>query len=289
MMSFCDALSVVLLLVILVIAINAYMENKKKKSGMQGWMEAESDQPIPNLTKPSEYNWNGYVAKDPYGVLNMQLDGIRGQYGPSLGRDSRFANSGLSSFYRSGQFMRPRDYDLLNRVSWFDSPSTKGIAVGCGFEQPKDAPVQPVPRPPPIQPGETETAIAKKEGFANVDLMVSDEADISDAAAIGVADAAARIGMRTCRPDPDAEANDYGAYMRSLVADDRMLANHAAWAKEVQPFSQTSIKINDFDIEPYVDFIGLRRPQAVAVYNPTQLTELAPEDLAPNKKFEFQG
>jgi hypothetical protein len=288
MMSFCDVLSVVLLLVILVIVVHSLMKNKK--SGMQGWMEAESDQPIPNLTQPSEYNWNGYVAKDPYGVLNLQLDALRGQYGPSLGRDSRFANGGLSSFYRNGQFMRPRDYELLNRVSWFDSPSTKGIAVGVGMElPPKDAPVTPVPRPPPIQPGETETAIEKKEGFGNVGLMVSDEADISDAAAIGVADAAARIGMRTCNPDPNAEANDYGAYMRSLIADDRMLANHAAWAKEVQPFSQTSIKINDFDIEPYVDFIGLRRPQAVAVYNPTQLTELAPEDLSPNKKFEFQG
>lgn len=282
---FCDYLAVVLLLIILVIVIKNY---GSKKSGMTDWMTAEADENIPNLTKSSEFDWNGFVAKNPRAVLNMQLDGIRGQYGPSLGRDSRFVNSGLASFYRSGQFMRPRDFELLNRVQYFDDPnSAKGIAIGASMEMPK--PIAPIPMPPPIQPGETETAIEKKGGFSNAPEMVSDEAEISDAAAIGVADAAARIGIRTCKPDVNAESSDYNSYIRSLVADDRMLANQAAWVKEVQPFSYTSLIIKDFDLEPYTDFIGLRRPQAVAVYNPTQLTELTPEDLAPNKRFEFQG
>lgn len=286
MMEFCDAVAVILVLLLVVMIVVKYLP---KKAGMDDyWMAQEADQPIPNLTKPYEYAPDGYVAKDAYGVLNMQLDGIRGEYGPSLGRESRFAGSGLPSFYRSGMFMRPRDYELLNRISWFDNPNTtKGLAIGCSSEMPK--PPMPMPGPAPVQPGETESAIDKKEGFAGRPGMLSDESEISDAAAIGVAEAAAKIGMRSCKPDINADSNDYGTYMRSLIADDRMLQNHAAWVKEVQPFSQTSLKINDFDIEPYVDFIGLRRPQAVAVYNPTQLTELAPEDLAPNKKFDFQG
>ena len=282
----CDYLSVVLLLVILVIVVMNY--KKDKKSGMTDWMEAEADQSIPNLTKPSEYDWNGFWAKNPRALLNKQLDAIRGQYGPSLGRESRFANGGLSSFYRSGQFMRPRDYELLDRVQYFDDPSTKGIAIGVNMEQPK--PQAPDFGPAPIQPGTTEATIERKEGMlGDGSEMISEESEISDAAAIGAADAAARIGMRTCKPDPNAEANDYGSYMRSLVADDRMLANQAAWVKEVQPFSQTALIIKDFDVEPYIPFVGLRRPQAVAVYNPTRLTEWSPEDLAPNKKFDFQG
>lgn len=283
---YCDILSVVLLLIILCVVVMHYKKDKKSK--MTDWMAAEADQNIPNLTNPSEYDWKGFWAKNPRAVLNMQLDGIRGQYGPSLGRESRFANGGLASFYRSGQFMRPRDYELLDRVQYFDNPSVKGIAIGASMEMPK--PQAPNFGPPPIQPGTVETAIERKEGMqGDGSVMISEESEISDAAAIGAADAAARIGMRTCKPDVNADSNDYNSYIRSLVCDDRMMANQAAWVKEVQPFSQTSLKINDFDIEPYVDFIGLRRPQAVAVYNPTQLTELAPEDLASNKKFDFQG
>lgn len=287
MVSFCDVLAVLLLLVILVLAVPKYI-NSEKKSGMSVFeVDKAMDQPIPNLTKPSEYNWRGFTAGDPYAILNLQLDGVRGEYGPSLGRQSKFANGGLASFYRSGQFMRPRDYELLNRAAWFDDPSIKGLALGCGA--PSGSKLIPPTGPAPVQPGDAEKAMSqKKEGF-EVAGTINDESEISDAAAIGAAETAATIGMRTCREDVNADSTDYNSYMRSLVADDRMLANQAAWVKEVQPFSQTSLIIKDFDIEPYVSFQGLRRPQAVAVYNPTQLTELAPEDLAPNKKFDFQG
>lgn len=103
-------------------------------------------------------------------------------------------------------------------------------------------------------------------------------------------DAAAEISATYA----DSPALDYGKYMTSLVADPYTLKNHMAWAAEMAPFSRTTFSPetpSDLDEmqEASLKFIGLRRPQAVAVYNPMMLTEIGPEQLASNKRFNFQG
>ncbi len=82
---------------------------------------------------------------------------------------------------------------------------------------------------------------------------------------------------------------DYGSYITDLVVDPRTRDNHQRWVEEMKPWSGTAMKVDDLDMENYVDFVGLRRPQAVVQYNPLQLTEIDTYDLAKNKKFNFQG
>ncbi len=86
-----------------------------------------------------------------------------------------------------------------------------------------------------------------------------------------------------------APAMDYDGYVTDLVVEPRVKDNHKKWAKEMEPWSGGLRQVDDLDMSNYVDYIGLRRPQAVAVYNPTQLTEIGTSDLASNKKFNFQG
>jgi hypothetical protein len=251
MMQYCDVAAVLLLLLILIVLVYPKL---MKKSGMRNRMT--------DMTSSSEADWGGFNASNPYGVLNNQLDGIRGKYGGDIGRKHPLAGKGLLNHYRSGDSKTPRDMrnDFLS--NWFGADESE----------------------------EKKTEEGKKESM--VSGAVSDESEISDAAAIGAADAAASLGISTCQDDKLAGqlgTGDYNAYVTEVIADDRMLQNHAEWVKEVKPFSQTSMVIREFDIEPSINFVGLRRPQAVAVYNPTQLTELSPEDLAPNPKFDFRG
>ena len=84
-------------------------------------------------------------------------------------------------------------------------------------------------------------------------------------------------------------AIDYGAFVTDLVVDPRTRDNHQRWVEEMKPWSGTAMAVDDLDMENYVDFQGLRRPQAVVQYNPLQLTEIDTFDLAKNKKFNFQG
>lgn len=92
--------------------------------------------------------------------------------------------------------------------------------------------------------------------------------------------------MQYHSPSP---AIDYGSYITDLIVDPRTRDNHRRWVEEMKPWSGTAMKVDDLDMENYVDFTGLRRPQAVVQYNPLQLTEIDTYDLAKNKKFNFQG
>jgi hypothetical protein len=84
-------------------------------------------------------------------------------------------------------------------------------------------------------------------------------------------------------------AIDYDKYIVDLVADPRVKQNHEKWLEEMKPWTGATMKVDNLDIEPYIDFIGLRRPQAVAQYNPMQITEADTWDLIQNPKFNFRG
>jgi len=77
-------------------------------------------------------------------------------------------------------------------------------------------------------------------------------------------------------------------YITDLVVDPRTRDNHRRWVEEMQPWSGVAMKVDTLDMENYVDFRGLRRPQAVVQYNPMQLTEIDTADLAVNPKFNFR-
>lgn len=84
---------------------------------------------------------------------------------------------------------------------------------------------------------------------------------------------------------------DYNAHITDLVTDPRVVANHNNWVEEMKPWSGAVKKVDDLNeaMEASLDFQGLRRPQAIVQYNPTQLTEIGPDILAPNKKFNFMS
>jgi hypothetical protein len=86
-----------------------------------------------------------------------------------------------------------------------------------------------------------------------------------------------------------APPGDYDSYITDLVVDPRTRDNHRKWVEEMKPWSGTAMTVDDLDLEPTVDFIGLRRPQAVAQYNPLQLTEIDSGDLISNPRFNFRG
>ncbi len=80
---------------------------------------------------------------------------------------------------------------------------------------------------------------------------------------------------------------DYATRLTSIIADDRMVQNHRAWAKDMKPWSGVARKVGEIEVENYLHFQGLRRPQAVAQHAPLQLTEIDQDDLVKNKKFRF--
>lgn len=86
-----------------------------------------------------------------------------------------------------------------------------------------------------------------------------------------------------------APAIDYDSYITDLVSDPRMRDNHQKWVEEMKPWSGVAMKVDTLEMDNYVDFTGLRRPQAVVQYNPMQLTEIDTNDLAVNPKFNFRG
>jgi hypothetical protein len=82
---------------------------------------------------------------------------------------------------------------------------------------------------------------------------------------------------------------NYDDYVTDLVVDPRTRDNHRKWVEEMKPWSGVAMKVDNLDLEPDVNFIGLRRPQAVVQYNPLQLTEVDTSDLSVNSKFNFRG
>lgn len=81
---------------------------------------------------------------------------------------------------------------------------------------------------------------------------------------------------------------DYGSYVESLVADDRLRDNHRKWVSEMLPWSGVSKNVDTLDVGDYVNFVGLRRPQATTVGSDSLfIQEIGPEDLIHNKPFRF--
>ncbi len=91
-------------------------------------------------------------------------------------------------------------------------------------------------------------------------------------------------------PAPNA-GSDYGGYIADLIIDPRTRENHSQWVSEMGPWSGGPLIVDNMDeaLEADIHFVGLRRPQAVAVYNPTQQTELGPMNLISNPRFDFRG
>jgi hypothetical protein len=71
---------------------------------------------------------------------------------------------------------------------------------------------------------------------------------------------------------------DYSEYITDLVVDDRTKDNHKKWAKEMQPWSGTTMKVDDMDealaMSTHRVGIGAFALRAPVQYNPTQLTEI---------------
>lgn len=86
-----------------------------------------------------------------------------------------------------------------------------------------------------------------------------------------------------------APAIDYDAYVTDLMIDGRTRENHKAWVNEMTPWSGVAKKVDNLEMESYLHFAGLRRPQAVAINNPQMLTEIDTSDLVENPKFNFKG
>ena len=89
--------------------------------------------------------------------------------------------------------------------------------------------------------------------------------------------------------DDNVPGIDYDSYITDLVVDPRTRDNHRKWVEEMKPWSGVAMKVDNLEMDNYVDFIGLRRPQAVVQYNPMQLTEIDTNDLSSNSKFNFRG
>lgn len=96
--------------------------------------------------------------------------------------------------------------------------------------------------------------------------------------------------------DPQAPApghdHDFAAYTLGLVADARMLENQKRWVEEMKPWAGTARRVDDMAeaLEASTHFLGLRRPQAVAVpgYG-LQVTEQDSATFAANPAFNFRG
>lgn len=84
---------------------------------------------------------------------------------------------------------------------------------------------------------------------------------------------------------------DYNSYVADMVIDPRTRLNHQNWAREMAPFSGSTMIVDDLDeaLEAGTHFTGLRRPQAVAQDNPWQLTERDANTFIGNTKFNFRG
>jgi len=92
--------------------------------------------------------------------------------------------------------------------------------------------------------------------------------------------------MQPHTPEPKM---DYDGYVTDLIADPRMRDNQRRWVEEMKPWSGTPRAVDKLEMDVYVPFVGLQRPQAVVQYNPMMLTEIDSGDLAVNKPFRFTG
>lgn len=88
-------------------------------------------------------------------------------------------------------------------------------------------------------------------------------------------------------PCVSAATAPYSEYLAGAVADPKMRANHARWAKETRPYSGVAMAVDSLEPANYLPWQGLRMPQGVRQSNPLFVTEVDEADLAGNKKFLF--
>ena len=95
----------------------------------------------------------------------------------------------------------------------------------------------------------------------------------------------------TMQAHSTAPALNYQDMITDLVVDPRTRENHGLWVNEMKGWSgTTTMKVDTFEPELYLNWQGLRMPQAgVGQYNPMQLTEVDDSMLARNHRFNFQG
>jgi len=84
---------------------------------------------------------------------------------------------------------------------------------------------------------------------------------------------------------------EYNEMITDTVLDPRAVENHAKWAESMIPWAGVSTSPDTLDevLEATTNFIGLRRPQAIAQYNALQVTERDTLTFLGNHKFKFQG
>ena len=187
-------------------------------------------------------------APDTYAVLNRQLDARRGVRGDGY-KQSHPLDAGMSAYHRAGHHLTPGDLANMDRAAWFagDAPAEEG-----NIGQRSDAAMLALSQNSPEQtPGHV--------------------AEHLDAGRLSTVE----------------KVQDYGTYITDLVVDPRSRDNHAKWVADVKPWSGTARMVDTLEVEDYIPFLGLQRPQAVAQNNPLQLTEVDAFDLAKNKKFIF--
>lgn len=83
---------------------------------------------------------------------------------------------------------------------------------------------------------------------------------------------------------------NFSEYLTNQVADPTVRENHKKWVKDIGPWSGTAARnMDNMDeaLEASVNFMGLRRPQAVKQFNQHQVTELDESSFSNNKKFVF--
>lgn len=83
--------------------------------------------------------------------------------------------------------------------------------------------------------------------------------------------------------------NEYSSFITDAMVDPRMADNHRKWVEELGPWSGGVHSVDNLDeaLEQSASFVGLRRPHAVPVDNPTQVTELGPENFGHHHKWHF--
>lgn len=90
-------------------------------------------------------------------------------------------------------------------------------------------------------------------------------------------------------PTDNAEI-DYERYIKEKNIDKRTFDNQLRWVEEMKPWSATTVKVvdRDLDLEATLPFWGLRRPQATnqGEYQ-YQVTEIDKSDLLRNEPFNF--
>jgi len=88
----------------------------------------------------------------------------------------------------------------------------------------------------------------------------------------------------------DTDDLDYSnIHVHNLVADARTRENQQKWVAEMGPWSRCPRAVDTLDMEVYLDFKGLQRPQGTPQVSPYFVTEIGANDLAGNRTFRSES